>query len=140
MTNRLTGLLHIGKIFGNKGKETLVFLRKISPHSYIWFVENENEDEIETDIKGSTIQEAIRLANRNWRDSNFKTLGCGFRYTLPERDEHGLNALFYQMIASYNTMTGVYFDEELGCNCFVQNASIEARNLWKRLIDHAKTL
>ena len=58
---------------------------------------------------------------------------CGFRYTLPERDEHGLNALFNQMVASYSSSNGVYFEQELGHPCIVQNASIQARLLWKKL-------
>jgi len=60
-------------------------------------------------------------------------VNCGFRYTLPERDEHGYNALFHQMAASYATSNGVYFDEESGNNCFVNFASEEAKNLLKVL-------
>lgn len=133
--DRLAGLIHIAKITAADGSRKLVLLRKHSPHLFTWFLEENEQDEAETPVSGSTIEEAIRLANKYWKKDDITPLGCGFRYTLPERDEHGMNALFHQMVASYSSMTGVYFDEELGNNCFVQNASNEARNVWKRLHD-----
>jgi hypothetical protein len=140
MADRLAGLIHAGKIHAEDGSLKLVFLRRLAPHQFSWFIEENQKDERETEVSGPTTAEAIRLANVCWKKDHFTSLGCGFRYMLPERDEHGINALFHQMVASYNSMTGVYFDEELGNNCFVQNASIEARNVWKRLINHDKTV
>jgi hypothetical protein len=137
MTDRLANLVHIGRKYLGKRNTCRLFLRKISPHSFEWFEGINDSMETNTGVAASTIEEAIRLANWQWKNENFTTLHCGFRYTLPERDEHGINALFCQMIASYSTPTGVYYDEELGCNCFVQNASIESRNLWKSLAGHA---
>jgi len=92
----------------------------------------DNAGEQATTVSGETVEEAMRLAARHWQKDSFTTVICGFRYTLPERDEHGINALFHQMVASYSSMNGVYYDEELGNNCFVQNASDEAIRLWKR--------
>lgn len=109
------------------------FLRKVAPYRYVWFEENEKGEEIETPIEAQSATEAIRLASAQWKKAYFQLLNCGFRYTLPERDEHGLNALFCQMAASYSTSNGVYFEEELGHLCYVQNASIEAQKLWKQL-------
>ncbi len=83
-----------------------------------------------TEVYGETIEESIRLAAREWKEHFFQTLKCGFRYTLPERDEHGINALFHQMAASLSTSNGIYFDEELGNNCFVQKLLFEARDLF----------
>lgn len=135
--NRLNGLIHVAKIYQEDGSRTLVFLRKVSPRLFVWFSEKNEKEELETAITGSTIEEAIRLANREWKNKKFTPLACGFRYTLPERDEHGINALFHQMIASYDSMNGVYFDEELGHHCFVQNASHEAQNVWKKLKEYS---
>lgn len=134
MANRLVGIIHAGKIYAEDGSISLVFLRKVSAHQFSWFIEVNQTSEHETEVSAPTVEEAIRLAVKHWKNDSFTLLGCGFRYTLPERDEHGMNALFHQMIASYSSMNGVYFDEELGNNCFVQNASIEARNVWKRLV------
>lgn len=117
-------LIHIAKIF-TEGKHQHLFLRKVSNDEYRWF-----GDETATPISASTIEEALRLAARHWKDQSYRTIICGFRYTLPERDEHGINALFHQMAASISTPNGVYFDEELGNNCFVQNYSLEARDLF----------
>ena len=89
--------------------------------------------EVPTDISAETSEEALRLAHRQWKGSDFRTLRCGYRFTLPERDEIGSNALFHQMAASYATMNGVYFDDELGHQCIVKDASQEAYDLYKRL-------
>jgi len=122
-------LIHVGEhLVPGEGKRRL-FLREEGSGSYRWFDENEAA----TDVAAPTVNEALRLAHRTWKNNGFRTLICGFRYTLPERDEHGMNALFHQMAASHNSFNGVYFDEELGHNCFVQNASLEALNLLKQL-------
>ncbi len=126
-------LIHVATIQGNKGKKSYVFLRKRGERDFAWFIEKDPGLEMETDVSADNIEEAIRLAVRKWKYDSFTTVICGFRYTLPERDEHGINALYHQMASSYSSMNGIYYDEELGNNCFVQNASIEARNLWTRL-------
>lgn len=126
-------LIHIAFIFRpQRGKRSL-FLRKKEDYHYMWFEENDKKDEAETAIWATTTEEAIRLARKEWKLYDFTTLNCGFRYNLPERDEHGINALFHQMTASYGASNGVYFDEEVGHNCIVQNASIESRLLWQKL-------
>lgn len=121
----MTKLIHIASI--NKGGQHYLFLKEITPHHYVWF---EGKDE---SVSAPTIPAAITAARNHWRANSFRLVNCGFRYTLPERDEHGMNALYHQMAASYATQNGVYFDEELGHNCLVQNASQEALNLWKEL-------
>src|ERR1700733_9653415 len=126
-------LIHIGvRHVPNKGKERL-FLRKISPQLFTWFVEND-EKEVEAGVSGPSVEEAMRLAHQAWKNYAFRTIICGFRYTLPERDEHGTNALFHQMAASYKSPTGIYFDEDLGHNCHVQNASQEALSILKKIL------
>jgi hypothetical protein len=129
-------LIHAAFIQAPKGHSVSLFLRRLNPHTFTWFEQGIDGKESETVISAQTIEEALRLAALAWRSNYFRTLMCGFRYTLPERDEHGINALFYQMVASYSTSNGVYFDEEIGCNCYIQNASDEARKLWKSLQVH----
>ncbi len=99
-----------------------------APYRFVWFLRDK-----ETPIVGGNSEEAILLARKQWGEDNFRTLNCGFRYTLPERDEHGVNALYSQMVSSYASMNGIYFDPDLSCNCFVQSASNEARSLMKQL-------
>jgi hypothetical protein len=42
------------------------------------------------------------------------------------------------MVSSITTPNGIYFDEELGNNCFVQNQSLEARELYYVLRDRGE--
>lgn len=126
-------LIHLAKIILPKKGAYLLLLRKDDPVRYTWYEEYEPTKERSTEIFAPTAEEAIRQAYSNWKEDNFRTINCGFRYTLPERDEHGNNALFHQMVASYSSMNGIYFDEELGHNCFINFASDEAKKLWKEL-------
>lgn len=127
----MTKLIHVAKI--QHPEERLLLLRRTDLYRFVWYREDRPGIEIETAIWGGTTEEAIRQAYKQWRFDRLQTIHCGFRYTLPERDEVGSNALFYQMVSSYSSMTGVYFDEELNLNCIVQNAPSESRALWKRL-------
>lgn len=124
-------LIHIATAILPKRGKSLLLLRKEGDRDYTWFIDGAVEER--SDVKGMTVEEAMRAAYCRFRLNSFKTVACGFRYTLPERDEHGMNALFHQMKASYSSINGVYYDEELGHNCFVQNASDEAIALWKKL-------
>ncbi len=132
MAHSLPKLIHVAYIRLPKQGIRYLLLRQIDSLRYTWFMEEAPGQEKETPIGGITSEEALLAARKAWKQQEFHTLNCGFRYTLPERDEVGTNALFHQMAASYASMTGVYFDEELGSNCFVQNASLEARQLTKR--------
>lgn len=132
-TVKLGKLIHIGRIIASDGRARYVFLRKQLPEGFLWYECITPTTEVETSVVGPTIEEAIRLGIRQWSKQAYRNVMCGIRYMLPERDEHGSNALFWQMAASQNTMNGVYYDDELGNNCTVQNASIEAFNLWQRL-------
>jgi hypothetical protein len=124
-------LIHAAAIYAN-GKWCYLFLREDAKRHFTWHEEQENgTNEITTPISAPSIEEAMHLASKHWKNNSFKTIHCGFRYTLPERDEHGINAFFYQMVASYSSGNGIYYDESIGNNCFVQNASEEALNLWK---------
>ena len=133
-TQKLSKLIHLGRILDNKGNPNYLFLRQKAHDLFTWHQEaNANNLEIETAISGSTIEEALRLARKHWQFDSFRTVLCGFRYNLPERDEHGNNALFHQMAASYASSNGVYFDEDLGHNCLVNFASREAQDIWNKL-------
>lgn len=126
-------LIHIGKFLVPDEGYRYLFLRKKDDLHYVWHEEDASGKETETSVSALHVEEAIRLANREWKKYYFQTVNCGFRYTLPERDEHGINALFHQMAASYSTANGVYFDDDVGHNCFVQAASTESRGLWQKL-------
>lgn len=125
-------LIHVGEYHINGNGKKRLFLREVNPHHFTWFEENGTAEQ-ETEVEAPSIEEALRIARRTWKNHAFRTLNCGFRYTLPERDEHGMNALFFQLANSQRSPNGIYFDEELGHNCFVQNASNEAIDLFKKL-------
>lgn len=125
--------MHVAQIKPCNEGPRYLYLRKNSPHLFTWFKDADNNTETEESVSSPSVEEAIRLARLHWKEDHFRTLGCGMRYTLPERDEHGINALFHQMAASYSSPNGIYFDEELGNNCFVNFASQEARDLWQQL-------
>lgn len=139
MTQTLTGkLIHLGQYLLPKGGKRLLFLRQKDPSFYAWYEQQSDGSERETEAGGSNIEEALRQAHKRFKPFSFRTIICGFRYSLPERDEHGINALFHQMVASYRSFNKVYFDQEVGHNCYVQNASEEALALWHRLEDAGK--
>jgi hypothetical protein len=121
-------IIHAGCL--NDG--TYLLLRQEGPNTFRWWIDA-GAAEKETDVSANTVEEAIRLAHRKWKNEYFRTVICGFRYTLPERDEHGMNALFHQMVSSYSSPNSTYNDEELGHACQVHAASDEALRLWKKL-------
>lgn len=125
-------LIHVGMYFV-KGHWVNLLLRKMEDNTYAWFEEVGESEELPTNVSAENPEEALRLAHRQWRASSFRTLRCGYRFTLPERDEIGTNALFHQMVASYATSNGVYFDDELGHQCIVREISQQAFDTWKRL-------
>lgn len=110
-------IIHIGFI----GKTPL--LLKKEEDTFTWY-----RGSTPTHVSAKTIEEAISKARKEWKNEYFRTAQCGYRFTLPERDEHGSPALFYQMKASYTSPNGIYLDEELGHSCIVKNASDEARS------------
>lgn len=128
-------LIHVGFINRPRMGKSTLYLRMTSDQLYRWFEEKSDSpgQEMELMLKTPTVEDAMRLAHRELRPFAFRTLICGFRYSLPERDEHGINALFSQMAASYTAPGGIYFDEEVGHNCFVQNSSLEALQLLRQL-------
>lgn len=131
--NKPSKVIHAAIIHSRGLRRVNLFLREIGPTHYTWFMEKEGDVEEETSVSAPTIEEALYAARLFWKKDSFRTLHCGFRYTLPERDEHGNNALFCQMVSSYDNSGRVYFDQELGNNCLVIHASEEALSLWHRL-------
>lgn len=126
-------IIHIACIYLHQQGRLYLFLRQMDPYRYLWFREEQPGVEVDTTVWGGTAEEALLAAYQAWSYNEIRTIHCGFRYTLPERDEVGTNALFHQMVSSYSSSSGVYFDEEVGSNCIVQFASTEAREIWKRL-------
>lgn len=133
MPTALTNLIHVARVIGKGGRRHWLYLRHLEGGHYSWFSVDHDGQEVQTPVTADSAEEAIRLARRHWSRDSFQTLRCGLRFTLPERDEIGSNALFHQMVASYSTINGVYLDEELGHQCLVQDASQEALALWARL-------
>lgn len=120
----MPNLVNVARINGKK----LLFLRKLEPKLYQWFDQDDK-----TDVQAETQEEAIRLAYRKWQDRGFQMLPCGYVFTLPERDEHGNNASFSQMGKSLESMTGVYYDEDLGHSCIVNQIPNETRKIYNSL-------
>lgn len=137
MTTNKGRLIHAAQILLKDQGLKYLFLRQVSPNQFAWFLEQRPGQESDTPISADQVEIAIHLARQQWNQDSFRLVGCGFRYSLPERDEHGQNALFYQMAASYSNPTGVYYDETLGHNCIVQFASAEARALLERLLQNS---
>lgn len=114
-----------------KAGSQILLLRKVSDHHFQWY-EDTSKGEAETPFYGTSPREALALAKREWKASTFfRFVHCGKRFTLPERDEHGENALFHQMVQSLESINGTYLDEELGHACIVEDISIEARELYR---------
>lgn len=113
-----------------------LFLKEAEPGCLQWFQTNRSFDKEEaTTCKAATIPLAIAAASRFWHHEAFHLLHCGFRYTLPERDEVGCNAFFWQMAKSYSVPNGRYFDPEVGHLCYVDLASQEALSIWRTICD-----
>lgn len=120
-------IIHIGRV-----NNQFIFLKKISEDQYGWF--HEASDEKRPEVVGVTIEEAIRLAKQHWKKDAFYLLPCGYRFTLPERDEHGMNALFCQAVKSFNSINGIYYDEDLGHNCIVNQIPLETQALIRKYL------
>jgi hypothetical protein len=133
MTTILNSLIHVATVRVPGGSRQRLFLRKQNDGRYAWLQVQQDAQEVATPIGADSAEEAIRLAWQHWQENSFMPLRCGYRFTLPERDEIGSKALFHQMVASYSTMNGIYLDEELGHQCIVHDASAEALALWAAL-------
>lgn len=128
-------LIHAARIQPLGHRVSYLLLRESSPGTYTWYIENGDGNETDTGVEASNIPECLHLAFRKWRDENFRPLHCGFRYDMEPRDEHGVNALFCEMVESYSVVNvdGQFFDEFSGHRCYVDFASDEALDLWHRL-------
>ncbi len=115
-------IIHVARIYP-KGRPKYLFLKK-EDSKYCWE---------KTDCEGTTSVQAIRNAEKRWKDEFFQLVHCGFRYSLPTRDEVGVNANFMQMAQSYSASNGRYFDQDAGHLCFVDLASKEALEIWKKI-------
>jgi hypothetical protein len=122
--------IHVAAIY----PRTYLFLRKVENSSFQWFQVNHTLNiEEKTSVQSSSYIGAIAEGYKAWKESYFRLLHCGIRYLLPERDEVGSNALFWQMALSYNSPNGHYYDEEVGHLCYVDFASHEALEIWRKI-------
>lgn len=121
---------HVGSIFPRR----YLFLMKLDSSLFQWFKVNSSfEREEEALPLEETPAKAIFAAHKQWKKDYFRLLNCGFRYSLPVRDETGCNAFFWEMAKSYASSNGSYFDEELGHFCYVDFASQEALSIWRAI-------
>lgn len=102
-----------------EGKEKMLFLKK-AQGGFQW-----TDREVEFD----SLPKALDYA---WKEK-FSLLPCGYKFTLPERDEHGTPALFEEMAKSLNSMSGVFFDEREGLNCIVHQIPTTTRRFFEQL-------
>lgn len=121
----IESLVHVA----NVGSETL-FLRKSAEGQFQW-MNQENPVSGEFD----SLEKALEYA---WRQEGFTPMACGYKFTLPERDEHGTPALFEEMAKSLNSMTGIYFDEREGHNCIVNQIPSNTRRFFEHLKSHQR--
>jgi len=131
-------LIHIGKKVGSEGRSHYLFLRKVDSKGFVWFEVNRAFEEKETDCVAAEIPLAFTEARKKWHTDYFKLLHCGFRYSLPVRDEVGCNALFWEMVSSYSAPNGQFLDSASGQFYYVDNASDEALTLWRNLRNQKK--
>ncbi len=111
-----------------------LFLFQTAENCFQWFLTDPNFQKKRPLTDGApTLPLAIRQGFKRWEGDFFSLLRCGFRYTLPVRDEVGCNALFHQMAESYSSSNGRYLDAELGHHCYVDFASDEALALWRKI-------
>lgn len=132
---KVSTIIHIAYLQQGRRREYF-FLRKTDAARYQWEkAEQYSEDQVKEPalIIADSVEEAIRLANRQWHSPPLQSLICGFRFTLPERDEIGTPALFHQMRRAYRVSNGVYLDEELGCSCIIHDAPSQTLALLKSL-------
>lgn len=129
---KISTLIHIGYVQKARERQYL-FLRKTEAGQYAWEYAAPAEETNTPEVIADSAEEAIRLASLHWRAPAWQSLPCGFRFTLPERDEVGTPALFHQMVRSYRTGNGVYLDEELGSSCIIHDAPSLTLALWRRL-------
>ena len=65
-------LIHIARVFNKEGRVTYLFLRKLGAYSFAWFQETTETEEIETELTAPTIEEALLLANRKWKNQSYR--------------------------------------------------------------------
>jgi len=106
----------------------LLFLRKTDPSIYKWSCFQQDK-ETNTDLEAYSLDEALRIL-----PETYSIIGCGYLFTLPERDEHGTPALFSQMAKSLASSNGIYFDEDYGHNCVVHQIPLNTRRLYESLL------
>lgn len=119
-------LISLATINKNRGEKPFYFLRKINPKLFRWFFQDQ-----ETSLEAIDLDEAFRLAYREWPD--LQVIGCGYLFTLPERDEHGTPALFSEMVKSLESSNGIFFEEERGHNCIVHQIPLTTQKIYKDL-------
>lgn len=139
---KVSTIIHIGYLQQGRHRE-YYFLRKTDSARYQWEKAQERTENFSKDeplpIIADSVEEAIRLAYLQWHSPPLQSLICGFRFTLPERDEIGVPALFHQMRRSYSVGNGAYLDEEIGCSCIIHDAPSQTLALW-RLLEKGESL
>lgn len=113
-------IIHAAKL----GDGSLITLNEIEPGLYGWFIQKTS-----LNLEAKSIEEAFRLARKSLKFRGFEPINCGYKFTLPERDEHGKEALYIDMVRSLASPNGVFFDETLGHNVVVHQIPLNSRDL-----------
>lgn len=87
-------------------------LVEIEPAKFGWY-----DGDRSLDLNATSIPLAFAKARKTF--SNFLPIAAGYKYTLPERDEHGKEALYCEAVKSLESSNGVFFDEKAGHNVVV---------------------
>jgi hypothetical protein len=104
-----------------------------SHNQLIKLIENENKQFIWENISEPfpTLESAMKWGWKNIE--GFIPLNCGYKFVLPERDEHGKEAFFIDAVRSLNSMNGIFFDETLGHNVIVHQIPEKTKILARTL-------
>lgn len=127
-------IIHIARLGSRSPKAVYLFLKKTEEGVFQWlrmafpFTTGEK-----TEIAAGSIEEAMLLGSKRWKEEGFYPLACGFKFQLPSRDSIGSEVLFWQMVEGYSSPNGQYFDATLGCKVYVDFASEEALSMWNQI-------
>lgn len=127
-------LIHVATIRPQGPREVYLFLRQLPNKRFCWFEERTKGREVATPLQASSLHEALHRGKQHWKKAHFQLVQCGFRFSLPERDEIGRPAFFSEMVLSYSSPTGSYSDPESGQPYEVTQAAQKSLHLMKLLL------
>lgn len=113
-------IIHIAKL----DRDKIITLQELTPGLFDWFDQDKS-----LNLSSSSIEEAFKKGRKELKARGFSPIHCGYKFTLPERDEHGKEALYIDMMKSLASPNGIFFDETMGHNAVVHQIPSYVRNL-----------